>query len=45
MNVGTTVYQATSRSLAEHSREIDTLPPSTQPQTSQPQQAVAMQRF
>jgi hypothetical protein len=46
MNVGTTVYQATSRSLAEHSREIDALPqPFQQQNATQQTQTVSMQRF
>ncbi len=44
-NVGTTHYQATSRSLAEHTREIDALPQPQQPNAQQPSQSVSMQRF
>lgn len=45
MNVGTTYFQSTSRSLAEHSREMDTLP-QTPPQSSpQASPTVSMHRF
>lgn len=45
MNAGTTHFQATSRSLAEHTREIDTLPQPLQQDATQQAPTVSMQRF
>lgn len=44
MNAGTTYFQATTRSIEQHSRESDLLPPPPQPQVTQPNQTMSMHR-